>query len=263
MGITVPSSTPIILAADTITGEYYQKYLMSNTEGVALGDATHPVQVAMPVSGYSSVVGVYQGTFVPTGGVHISDLTGTDFTELVDGQIATARLNNRRAIFTVSDGQVTTLNTSATNNYHDIVVTSGSFSPASSFQPAYSEFFQYTSQNNTRYIYVPLSKSGWKRSSIYVKHSFVNANTGAAGDLQAVFYADFGQLDDDFPICISVISGILNQPASKAFVCYTTSGSANEIYLSQLDSPLAGVIIAISPTTQVNGTYEIYVSKSA
>jgi len=263
MGITVPSSTPIVLAADTINGEYYQKYLLSNTDGDAIGTNANPVQVAIPVSGYSSVINVYQGTFIPTGGVHISDLTGTDFTELADGQIATARLNNRRALFTVSDGQVTTLNTSATNNYHDIVVTSGSFSPVSNFQPAYSQFFQYTNQNNLRYVYAPLSKSGWKRTSVYIKHNFVDANTGTASDLQVTFYADFGQLDDDFPIYNTVISGILNQSASRAFVSYTTSGSLSEVYMPQFDSPLAGVIIAISPPTQVNGTYEIYVSKSA
>lgn len=262
MGIPVPSSTVITLAAQTINSEYYQQLMLSDESGNVLGGA-NPVSVDVAVSGYTSTAASYQGTSFPIGGVHIADLTGTDFTEMVDGEFATARLNNRRALMTATDGQVTTLVESLPNNYHDTVVCSGAvFTTA--LTAAYAGFFDYTAQNNTRYVYIPLSKSGWRRATIYIRHNMINVSDSLPATLPITLSADFGQLDDDFIIKTDSISGLVSAYSSKAYTCYSFSGTSNaKEYIPELDSPLAGIIVTIAPAQSVTGNYEIYVSKGA
>ena len=197
------------------------------------------------------------------GGVYIDDLTGTDFNEMIDGQAGTVRMNNRRAIMTASDGQVTTLVQSLGNNYHDTVVASGS-TFTGVVTAAYPEFFRYDSSNTKRYIYAPLSKSGWKSVSIYIKQSLVRDVDSTAANINVTFYADFGQFIDDFPIYSDTISGIAGSNVGKAYTCYDTvySGSAS-VYIPEFNSPLAGVIIAITTNESSTGNIELYISKSS
>jgi hypothetical protein len=262
MGIPVPSSTVITLAAQTISSEYYQEFMLSDENGNILG-GINPASVSVAVTGYNSTATSYQGTSFPIGGVHISDLTGTDFTEMVDGETATVRLNNRRAIMTATDGQVTTLVESLPNNYHDTVVCSGAvFTTA--LTNAYASFFDYNAQSNVRYIYVPLSKSGWRRATVYIRHNLINVSDSQPTVLPITLSADFGQLDDDFTIKSDTISGVVSAYASKAYTCYSFSGTSNaKEYIPELDSPLAGIIVTVAPNQSVTGNYEIYISKGA
>jgi hypothetical protein len=262
MAITVPSSTPIALAANEISGEYYQVFMTADTNGLVY-DESNPFPNIVVVTGYASTAANYQGTYLPTGGVYIADLTGTDFVEMVDGETATARMNNRRAIMTASDGQVTTLTEGQVNNYHDTVVASGSVFNGVTV-PAYSSFFAYIAQQVTRYIYVPLSKSGWSRLNLFVKHDLVNNNDSQPAYVGVNIFADFGQFTNDFPIVNDAISGAVGVMAGRAYMCKlpTISGS-NSMYISEFDSPLAGVIIAITNSTPVTGNIEIYASKGS
>jgi len=262
MGIIVPNSTPITLAADEIAGEYYQNFIITDDDGASY-NTSNPLPNRIVVSGYSSYAASYQGTYLPTGGVYITDLTGTDFTEMVDGETAPVRMNNRRAIMTATDGQVTTLTQGQVNNYHDTVVSSGSVFNGVTV-PAYSSFFAYTAQQATRYVYVPLSKSGWSRLNLFVKHNLVNVNDSQPSYVGVNIYADFGQFSNDFSILNDTLSGVAGVMTGRAYLCKlpTLSGSA-ATYISEFDSPLAGVIIAITNSTPVTGNIEIYASKSA
>jgi hypothetical protein len=262
MGIIVPSSTPITLAADEISGEYYQNFIITDNTGASYS-TSNPLPNRVVVSGYSSTASSYQGTYLPTGGVYIEDLTGTDFTELVDGQTATVRMNNRRAIMTASDGQVTTLTQGQVNNYHDTVVASGlTFNGVT--VPAYSNFFAYSGQQLTRYVYIPLSKSGWNRLNLFVKHDLVNDNDSQPSYVGVNIYADFGQFSSDFPIVNDAISGVVGNMAGRAYMCKLPTISGNSsMYVSEFDSPLAGVIVAITNSTPVTGNIELYASKSS
>lgn len=263
MGIEVPSSSPITLASELINDEHYQKFILADTLGATIGDADTPIFVTVSVSGYTSTPATYQGTALPAAGVHISDLANVDFTELTNGQMATMRLNNRRALFTVNDGQSTVLTNSSTDNYHDTMVTSGEFTPIQTLVAPYTEFFQYTSSNQTRHIYIPLSRSGWKRSSILVSHSLINSVTGDPVDLTCILCGDFGQFDDDVILKSVVISGQPSVSSMKVFTCYSPDANSTEVYVPALDSPLAGVILSVSPSTTAVGSYSVYVSKSA
>jgi hypothetical protein len=262
MGIVVPNSTPITLAADDINDEYYQKFIMSDTDGISYG-LLNPLPAAFTVSGYNSTAINYQGAYMPIGGVYITDLTGTDFTEMEDGESATVRMNNRRAIMTASDGQVTTLTQAQTNNYHDTVVASGaSFDVVTT--PAYSDFFVYSAQQTTRYVYIPLSKSGWRRLNLFVKHNLTNNSDALATPLGVSLYADFGQFSADFPIINDTISGVVGSMVGRAYTCVTPTTSGNTVtYIPEFDSPLAGVIVALTNSQAVTGNIEIYASKGS
>jgi hypothetical protein len=261
MGINVPSSTQITIAAQEFNGEYYQSFSIADDEGNLINTG-NPLSVGIVVSGYSSTSTTYQGTVVPVGGVYINDLVGGDFTEMVDGELGTIRLNNRRAVMTASDGQVTILNTSAVNNYHDVMVASGVFSGVT--VAAYSSFFSYASSTQVRYVYIPLSRSGFRRVNLYVKHTLVNDFDGLGATIPITVYGDFGQFYPDFALTTATISGIYGLSTGKAFVSYTptVSGSLQE-YIPAFDSPLAGIFVAVMPTTTVTGSFEIYASKSA
>jgi hypothetical protein len=261
MGINVPSSTPITIAAEEFNGEYYQVFTIADDAGSMINTG-NPLSVGVVVSGYNSTSATYQGTVVPAGGVYINDLAGGDFVEMLDGEMGTIRLNNRRAVMTASDGQVTVLNTSAVNNYHDVVVSSGTFNGTT--VAAYSTFFAYTSSSQTRYVYIPLSRSGFRRANIYVKHTLVTDATGLGATVPITLFGDFGQFSPDFSLVSTTISGIVGFATSKAFISYMppVSGSAYE-YIPALDSPLAGVFVALSPTAPVTGSFEIYASKGA
>lgn len=261
MGIPVPSSTPITIAAVSANDEYYQTFTFADYEGNLITTA-NPVPVAITVSGYNSISETYQGTVVPIGGVYINDLGGGDFTEMVDGEVGTVRLNNRRALMTASDGQVTVLNPSQVTNYHDVLVASGSFTGFA--EAAYSSFFTYTSQINRRLVYIPLSRSGFRRANIYVKHTLVNDSDSQPADVGLSVYADFGQFDDDFEVYNTTLSGVVGASATKALLCYTptVSGSAYD-FIPALDSPLSGVFVVIEPSEAVTGNFEVYASKGA
>lgn len=262
MGITVPSSTPIVLAADEIVGEYYQKFIITNDSGTTY-NTDNPMPITISVSGYNSTAVDYQGSYTPIGGVYINDLTGTDFTEMVDGETATVRMNNRRAIMTASDGQVTTLTQAQTNNYHDIVVASGSVFDGITV-PAYSSFFYYSNQQVTRFIYIPMSKSGWRKSNIYVKHSLINNADSLGASVGVNLYADFGQFSNDFPLLTDTISGVAGNLVGRAYMCtQPTVVNTSSTYVAELDSPLAGVLVAITNSTPVTGNIEVYASKSS
>jgi hypothetical protein len=262
MGITVPSSTPIVLAAQEVSGEYYQTFTLADNTGAQYSE-NNPLPVAVTVTGYSITSAAYQGSYLPTGGVYIADLTGTDFTEMLDGESGTIRLNNRRAIMTATDGQVTTLTESLSNNYHDTVVASGVTFDGITV-PAYSSFFVYDSQQETRFVYIPLSKSGWKRASIYIKHSLVNDADAEATALQVGLYPDFGQFSIDFPALLDTISGTVGESIGRVYSCYTPAVPSSSItYVPELDSPLAGIIISLVNIEDVTGNVEIYASKSA
>lgn len=262
MGIVVPSSTPITLAADEIAGEYYQNFIITDDTGASY-NTSNPLPNRVVVSGYSSYAASYQGTYLPTGGVYIADLTGTDFTEMADGESAAVRMTNRRALMTASDGQVTTLTQGQVNNYHDTVVASGSVFNGVTV-PAYSSFFAYTAQQVTRYVYVPMSKSGWSRLNLFVKHNLVNDNDSQPAYVGVNIYADFGQFSSDFPIVNDAISGVAGAMNGRAYMCKlpTLSGNAS-LYVSEFDTPLAGVIVAITNSTPVTGNIEIYASKGS
>jgi hypothetical protein len=262
MGIIVPNSSPITLAADEINSEYYQKFIISDGAGNSYYSG-NPLPTTFTVSGYDSTATTYQGSYAPIGGVYINDLTGTDFTEMIDGESATVRMNNRRAIMTASDGQVTTLVEAQPNNYHDVVVASGaSFNGVTT--PAYSSFFDYTSQQLTRYVYIPLSKSGWKRLNLFVKHNLVKDSDSLAADLGVNLFADFGQFTNDFPIVNDTISGTAGSMVGRVYMCTApTNQSNNVMHIPEFDSPLAGVLISLTNTEDVTGNIEIYASKSA
>lgn len=261
MGIPVPSSTPITIAAQEINEEFYQTFTVADNSGNLI-EYTNPLPTEISISGYSTISDTYQGTVVPIGGVYINDLTGGDFTEMVDGEMGTVRLNNRRAIMSASDGQVTVLTSALTNNYHDVVVASGSFN--GTIVPAYPEFFTYTSTDDERHVYIPMSRSGFRRATIYVKHSLTNDSDSTPASVPVSVHADFGQFDTDFQLYSGTISGIVAQSVGKAFTCYesTVSGTSYE-YIPALDSPLAGVFITVSPSSVVSGDFEIYASKGA
>jgi hypothetical protein len=261
MGIPVPSSTPITIAAEEINEEFYQTFTIADNTGQLI-QYTNPLPTDVAISGYASISSTYQGTVVPIGGVYINDLTGGDFTEMVDGEMGTVRVNNRRALMAASDGQVTILTSALSNNYHDVVVASGTFT--GTVVPAYSSFFTYSSSTQQRHVYIPMSRSGFRRATIYVKHSLVNDSDATAAAIPITMYADFGQFETDFQLYLGTISGLVGQSVGKAFTCYNTtiSGSGYE-YIPALDSPLAGVFVTISPSQVVSGDFEIYASKGA
>lgn len=261
MGIPVPSSTPITIAAVTANNEYFQTFTFADSEGNLINNA-NPIPVEISVSGYSSISQTYQGTVVPVGGVYINDLGGGDFTEMVDGEVGTIRLNNRRAVMTASDGQVTVLNSTETTNYHDVLVASGSFTGFA--VNAYSTFFTYTSSNQRRLVYIPLSRSGFRRVNLYIKHTLVSDASSQPAIATLNIFADFGQFDDDFSVYTTTMSGLVGLPVSKALLSYqpTASGAAFE-YIPAFDSPLSGVFVVLEPSESVTGDFEIYASKSA
>jgi hypothetical protein len=200
---------------------------------------------------------------MPIGGVYINDLTGTDFTEMADGESATVRMNNRRAIMTASDGQVTTLVQAQSNNYHDVVVASGaSFNGVTT--PAYSGFFAYSAQQLTRYVYIPLSKSGWKRLNLFVKHNLLKSADSTAADLGISLFADFGQFTNDFTIVNDTLSGVVGSMVGRVYMCTAPTTESNTVmHIPEFDSPLAGVLISLTNTQDVSGNIEIYASKSS
>jgi len=262
MGITVPSSTPITLAALESGGQYFQTFTIADNNGTQYTE-NNPFFTTTTVTGYSSTSTYYQGNYMPAGGVYIADLTGTDFIEMADGESGTVRMNNRRAIMTASDGQVTTLTETLTNNYHDTVVASGvTFNGVT--VPAYANFFVYTSQNQKRYIYIPLSKSGWKRLNLYVKHTLVNVANSLGANPQIIIYPDFGQFSNDFSVLTDTISGIVGSSVGRLYSCYNPdTPSSSIVHVPEFDSPLAGVIIAITNNQDVTGNIEIYASKGS
>lgn len=264
MGIEVPSSSPITVAAELIDDQYFQKFIITDADGVAIGDSTSPMVVQIAVTGYASTPATYQGTAIPAGGVHIADVSNVDFSELSNGQLATMRLNNRRALFTVNDGQATLLTSATTANYHDTMVTSGEFTPMGTLVAPYAGFFQYATNSDTRYLYIPMSRSGWSRASVLVKHDLVDSTSGAPVNLTCNLYGDFGQFDDDILLSSVVASGQVSVSVSKVFTCYETPvPNTLETYVPALNSPLAGVILAVSPSSSATGSYSVYVSKSA
>lgn len=261
MGINVPSSTPITISAVEANNEYYQTFTIADSVGTLITDV-NPLPTSISVSGYTGVASTYQGTVVPIGGVYIDDLAGEDFTEILDGQVGTVRVNSRRAILTASDGQVTILNNSASTNFHDVVVASGTFT--GSVVPAYASFFTYTNSNSERHVYIPVSRAGFRRLNIFFRHTLLNDSTSTGAVVPVTIHLDFGQFDTDFPVYASTVSGIAGDSVSRAFLCYqpTTSG-VNYQYMPEFDSPVAGVIFTLAPTESVTGAFELYASKSA
>jgi hypothetical protein len=261
MGINVPSSNPITLSAVEANSEYFQTFTIADFEGTLI-DNTNPLPVHVSISGYSSIAPTYQGTVVPIGGVYINDSVSEDFTEMVDGELATVRVNSRRAIMTASDGQVTVLNNSLATNFHDVSVASGEFLGVT--VPAYAGFFTYTNQANERHVYIPISRSGFKRLNLYFKHSLLNDSTSTGAVLPITISVDFGQFDNDFPVFTGTVSGIAGQSVGRAFVSYTpTASGVSFVQIPAFDSPIAGVFVTVLPTESVTGGFEIYASKSA
>lgn len=261
MAINVPSSTPITIAAVEANSEYFQTFTIADDTGTLITQS-NPIPTEVVLSGYAGYAPNYQGTLVPIGGVYINDVTGSDFTELVDGQAGTVRINNRRALMTATDGQVTILNSSVSNNYHDTVVASGSFFGV--VVPTYSSFFEYLNNADARQVYIPLSRSGFSKVSLFFRHTLVNDSDSNGHPLPLSIFADLGQFDLSLPIYQGVLSGIIGQDVSRAFICYepTVSGTLFE-YIPAFTSPLAGIFVALSPTQAVTGDFEIYASKGA
>jgi hypothetical protein len=261
MGINVPSSTPITIAAVQANDEYFQTFTFADYEGNLINTG-NPIPVAVSISGYNTISETYQGTVVPVGGVYINDLAGGDFTEMVDGEMGTMRLNNRRALMTASDGQVTILNSVESVNYHDVLVASGVFT-GFAIEP-YPEFFTYTNDDTRRLIYVPMSRSGFRRANLYIRHNLINDSDSEPAVVGLKVYADFGQFDDDFEIYDTTVAGLADTVVSKALLCYspTVSGVAYD-YVPALDSPLSGVFIVFEPSEALSGNFEVYASKSA
>lgn len=264
MGIEVPSSAPVTIAADLIDDEYHQKFIITNTDGVAVGNSTTPLVVEVAVTGYASTAELYQGTSLPMAGVYIADLSSVDFTEISSGQLATVRLNNRRALMTGTDGQATILTTTTPANYHDVLVTSGEFSPLIALDAPTTAFFQYSSSSSARYVYVPLSRGGWSKASVLISHDLTDSSSGSPVDLVVNMYGDFGQFDDNILLSSATVSGQAGVLSSKVFTCYEPSvQDGSQIFVPALNSPLAGVIVKVTPTATSNGNYSVYISKSA
>ncbi len=264
MGIEVPSSSPVTIAAELIDDEYHQKFIITDTDGVAVGNNTTPLVVQVAVTGYASTASLYQGTSLPMAGVYIADLSSVDFTEISSGQLATIRLNNRRAVVTATDGQATILTTTSPANYHDVLVTSGEFSPLISLDAPTTAFFQYTASNNNRYMYVPLSRGGWSKASVLISHDLTDSSSGSPVNLVVNIYGDFGQFDDNILLASATISGQAGLLANKIFTCYEPNvQDGSQIFVPAFNSPLAGIIVKVAPSATSNGNYSVYISKSA
>lgn len=264
MGIEVPSSAPITIAADLIDDEYHQKFIITDSTGVTIGEADAPMVVEIAVSGYISTAELYQGTALPMAGVYIADLSSLDFTEISSGQLATVRLNNRRAVMTGTDGQATILTANSVANYHDVLVTSGEFSPLISLDAPTTTFFQYSGESTAKYMYVPISRGGWSKASILVQHDLISSGDSSPVDLSVALYGDFGQFDDNVLLSSATISGQVGLLSSKLFTCYDPVVADNiQVFVPALNSPLAGVIIKVTPSDSAAGNYSVYISKSA
>ena len=213
-----------------------------------MGTFAAPFPVDFAVSGYVYDYSADKTVF-PIGGVYRGESIANDMAELSEGELAPVRLTARGSVKVAGDGHVNELVASVSTGYDDIYVTEDSFSSGSLTPLSISGSFFDTSRTNTRYVYVPLIRSGWKTMSLSFK-------SAASGEMS--IFSDYGALEADllltsFAVAANARYAVLSVPASGAAFKYVPA----------LSAPTNGVIIAFTPAEAVAGSLEIHVVRGA
>jgi len=200
------------------------------------------------VSGYTLNYSADKTVF-PVGGVYRSELLQNTAAELVDGELAPVRLTARGSVKTASDGHVNELVASISSGYDDVYIAEDAFAVNTLAPLTISGEFFDTTRTNTRFVYVPLIRSGWKNMTFSFK-------SAASGELQV--YADYGALQADLLLSAFPVAA----DARYAVISTSASGSAFKS-VPALSEPTNGVIISFIPAESVAGSLEIHIVRGA
>lgn len=252
MPLEIPSTSASNLATVELQENgvtvHYQQFVLSDASGQALGTYTAPLPVDFAVSGYTYNYSADKSV-LPVGGVYRGETTANTLTELAEDELSPLRLTARGSLKTAGDGHVNELVSSISTGYDDIYVTEDSFNAGSLSPLSISGTFFDTSRTNTRFVYVPLIRSGWRS----VSFSFKSA---ASGELRV--YGDYGALEADLLLTSFAVAA----DARYAVLSTAVSGAAFK-HLPALSSPTNGIIISFVPAASVAGTLEVHIVRGA
>lgn len=252
MPLQIPSTSSSNLATVELEENgvtvHYQQFVLTDNSGQELGTYADPFPMDLSVSGYILNYSADK-TVLPVGGVYRSESLQNTTAELIDGELAPVRLTARGSLKTASDGHVNELVASISSGYDDIYVTEDTFSVNALTPLAVSGAFFDTTRTNTRFVYVPLIRSGWKNISFSFK-------SAASGEL--ALYADYGALQADLLLSTFPVAA----DARYAVISTSASGSAFKS-VPALSEPTNGVIISFIPAESVAGSLEIHIVRGA
>lgn len=252
MPLEIPSTSASNLATVEIEENgvtvHYQQFVLSDSSGQAMGTYSTPIPVDFAVSGYIYGYSADKTVF-PVGGVYRSESLVNTTAELVEGELSPVRLTARGSVKTAGDGHVNELVAAISSGYDDIYITEDSFTVNSLAPLAVSGAFFDTTRTNTRFVYVPLIRSGWRNMTFSFK-------SAASGELRV--YADYGAMQADLLLSAFPVAA----DARYAVISTSASGSAFKS-VPALSEPTNGVIISFIPAESVAGSLEIHIVRGA
>lgn len=247
MPLSVPTTAATRLGTIEITENdvltHYQQFVLTTPSGTALGSFTDPLPVSITIDGAAASI-------LPAGAIYNEELFLNNGTELNNGDSTVLRSTVRGSLKTAGDGRVNELVSSIGTGYDDIYVVEDIFDSNNLSPITVSGSFFDTSRTNTRFVYVPMIRSGWRKLSFSIK-------TPAAGTMY--LYADFGFLTND----LLVHTGALSINTRYAFTPDSVLVSGAITSIPMLASPVNGFIIGFVPDSSVAGFFEIHLVRGS
>lgn len=254
MAINIPSSSVTTIGTIEIPGElsttHYQQFVMTTSSGNAIGTVDSPVPVSLVLEGSYTQSFNSGNTVFPMGGAYYEEPIANSSIELLNTELSVFRTTVRGGLKTAGDGRVNELVPSFSDGYDDIYVSEDVFDQYTMAPITVSGSFFDTSRLGTRFVYVPMIRSGWRKLSFSIK-------SAAAGTLR--IYADMGFLDDD----LLVSSHELYAGTRYGFFPDTVAASGGIYGIPALSSPVNGFIIAFALDETAVGSFAIHLVRGA
>jgi hypothetical protein len=254
MAINIPSNTTTTIGTIEITGglttTHYQQFVMTTASGNPIGTSDAPVPVSVIMDG--SYIKTFNNgqTVFPMGGAYYSEAIENSGIELLDTELSVLRTTVKGGLKTAGDGRVNELVPSFSDGYDDIYVSENSFDQYTMAPIVSSGDFFDTARLGTRFVYVPMIRSGWRKLSFSIK-------SAAAGTLK--IYADLGFLDDD----LLINSYELYAETRYGFFPDPVAVSGGIYSVPILASPVNGFIIAFTLDETAVGSFSIHLVRGA
>jgi hypothetical protein len=254
MAINIPSSSVTTIGTIEIPDElsviHYQQFVMTTSSGTPIGTEDSPVPVSLVLGGSYVQSFNSENSVLPVGGVYYEEPIANSSIELLNTELSVLRTTVRGGLKTAGDGRVNELVPSFSDGYDDIYVSEDSFDQYTMAPITVSGSFFDTTRMGTRFIYVPMIRSGWRKLSFSIK-------SAAAGTLR--IYADLGFLDDD----LLLSSYELYAGTRYGFFPDAVVASGGIYSVPALASPVNGFIIAFTLDESEVGSFAMHLVRGA
>ena len=256
MPINIPSSTSTTLGTVEVSDiggiTHYQQFVLTSPSGTSLGSAEFPIPVEIVVPGSFIQTFNADSTVLPVGGTYYEENVINNGNELVNSELSVLRTTVRGSLKTAGDGRVNEIVSSFSDGYDDIYVSEDSFDRYAMQTISVSGVFFDTMRSNSRFFYIPMIRSGWRKLSF----SF---SSPVAGSL--TLYADLGFIDDDLIVGTYATLGGMRYGFMPDAPSVVTSGSITHI--PALASPVNAFIVKFVPLEQAAGSLQLHLVRGA